>query len=331
MSFTNPAGLPDELIPLFENAITSEYASLTKGGQPITAPVTPYLNPNGRTLDVSTGLTYPIKAERARNNSKVALSFSDRTGLKIPDAPIALVYGLATVRDSDLQANTDRYVRENLRKLPTAFGPTPKFMLKGMAWYFTRIWICITPMRILWWPKGDLNAAPNEWLAPQGTVAPPSDPKPQGEALGQWMEQPQEWREGAAYAVNKLGAPVVTVVDDKGWPVPLRTLGVQLAPDGFDLTLGKGMPLAPNGKAFLTFRVHPEVFTSQENLMFMGDITSDGTRAHFKVERRTGDWSLKGNALTIALGFMNKGRTLKPRLEAEAKRRGQAVPVVNLP
>ena len=37
------------------------------------------------------------------------------------DAPVVLVQGLATVRDADLQTNSDRYVRLALAKAPEMF------------------------------------------------------------------------------------------------------------------------------------------------------------------------------------------------------------------
>ncbi len=69
---------PAELGEVFERELTCEYASLTRSGSPVTLPSTPYVG-NG-TLDVSTGLTYPAKAERARRNPKVALLFADPIG-----------------------------------------------------------------------------------------------------------------------------------------------------------------------------------------------------------------------------------------------------------
>lgn len=71
----NPAGWPEELLPLFERAITVEYASLTRANTPVTYPVPPYVGDEVLTLDVSTGLTYPTKAERARRNPNVALLY----------------------------------------------------------------------------------------------------------------------------------------------------------------------------------------------------------------------------------------------------------------
>jgi hypothetical protein len=261
----------------------------------------------------------------------VCLAYTFPVGTGLSNPPLALVYGLATVRDHDLQANTDHYIRVSFQKLPHTYSTMPAFMLKRMAWYFARIWICVTPVRIVWWPGGDLNHTPQVWYAPEGTAAPPSDPAPTGDGLGAWMEPPQDWREGAAYAVRALGTPVLTVVDSDGWPVPLRTLGASATPDGFRLTLGTGMPLSPNGRACLTFHTHAAHFDGQENMVFVGSVTTEGTTAQFSVERRIGDWSLKGNLLTKSLGFLNKGRALRPRLEAEAARRGQRVPTINLP
>src|SRR6476469_7470587 len=57
--------------------ITTEYASVTRDGRHLTWPVTTYPSADGRTIRVSTGLTYPLKAERARANPQVALSFSN--------------------------------------------------------------------------------------------------------------------------------------------------------------------------------------------------------------------------------------------------------------
>ncbi|WP_405088511.1 pyridoxamine 5'-phosphate oxidase family protein [Microbispora sp. NBC_01389] len=102
---------PREAAELFGRAVVCEYASLTRDGRPVTWPVTPYVGRDG-TLDVSTGLTYPDKAERARRNPRVALLYSDRCsdaeGSGAGRAPVVLVQGRATVRDADLQAGTDR-------------------------------------------------------------------------------------------------------------------------------------------------------------------------------------------------------------------------------
>src|SRR4051812_17122039 len=56
--------LPEDVRTVLDRSLVCEYASLTKDGRPITWPLTAYVGPTG-TLDVSTGLAYPDKAERA--------------------------------------------------------------------------------------------------------------------------------------------------------------------------------------------------------------------------------------------------------------------------
>jgi hypothetical protein len=316
----------DALEPVFQQLITTEYASLTAKGQPITYPVTPYIGDG--TLDVTTGLTYPSKADRARRNPKVALLYSDSVGSGLTNPPTALVYGYAAVRDADLQANTDRYVSEALVRLPAAYKGMPPFLLKRMSWYFARIWIEITPTKILWWENGALDQSPQEWHASSSLILPASDPTPKGASPAAWKEAPQDWRASVSHAAREMGAPVLTVVDSDGFPVPFRVDHTQLTPDGFQLEFFNGMPAPATGLASLTFHTHPEVFNGQENLVYVGTIEPNG---QFIVERQLGDWSLKGNALTRSISFMTSGRKLAPRLQAEAARRGQRVPVVNLP
>jgi hypothetical protein len=108
------AAWPSGLREVFDRALTCEYASLTRAGSPVTVPSTPYVGDAG-TLDVSTGLSYPAKAERARRNPEVALLFADAIGTGAGDEPVVLVQGHAAVRDADLQANTDRYARLSRR------------------------------------------------------------------------------------------------------------------------------------------------------------------------------------------------------------------------
>jgi hypothetical protein len=322
---------PDEVRPLFERALTCEYATLTQRNTPIAYPVTPYVGDDGSTLDVSTGLTYPAKAERARRNPHVALLYSDPVGSGLSKPPVVLVQGLAAVHDADLQANTDRYVRVNMTKLPAAYQGMPRFVLRRMAWYFARIWIQITPIRILWWPEGRLDRQPEQWHAPDGTTAPRSDPLPAGKAPLVWKEGPLDWRRGAAHAVHALGDPILTVVTSDGFPLPIRVYQATLDADGVRLEVPVGISADVAGPACLTFHTHPEVFTGQQNMVFVGQIRHDAQGYLFVVERQLGDFSLAGSKLQSTWSFMSNGRKLTPRLAAEAQRRGQPVPSVRLP
>ena len=321
---------PSELTPVFQSFVTCEYASLTGQGLPITYPCTPYVGKD--TLDISTGLTYPAKAERARRNAKVALLYSYPRGAGLDKPPTVLVLGHAGVRDANLQANTDRYVHDSLARNPDTFAGTPKFMLRSMGWYFARIWVEVTPLQILWWPNGNLNAQAEVWEAQQNVALPNSDPQPQGETPKAWVPKPVGWRAALKRSI-KLGKPVLTTVNSAGFPVPVRVANIRFEKDSDDLwvDLYEGTPHQPQGKACLTFHTHPEVFTGQENHVFVGEISSSGNTALFKVERQLADWSLAGTGWAKIWAFLGKRSTLAARLKKEAARRGQAVPKVNLP
>jgi hypothetical protein len=328
----NLPDLPAEVLSLLERAVTVDYTSLTRAGAPVMVPVTPYLSDDRRTLDVSTGLAYPTKAERARRNAKVSLLFGDPVGSGLERPPVVLVQGLATVRDTDLQANTDRYVRLAMAKFPAAYRGQPRFLLRRVAWYFARIWVQVTPTRIWWWDGKDLAGEPGIWTAPATTMAPPSDPAPPGKQQPAWLEPPADWRAVARNAVPRLEHRSLAWVGDDGFPLSVPITGLDQTDTGFRLRVGRHLPGAPAGPACLTLHTHLEEFTGQENHTFLGEVSAaEGNAYDFGVERALADWSITGNAVTRSIGFLRKSQRLKPRLAAEAARRGQPIPRVNLP
>jgi len=322
--------LSGSLPVLAQRALVCEYATLTGDGRPVTWPVTPYLGEDGSTVDVSTGLTYPAKAERARREPRVALLFSSTSDEELPDAPTVMVQGLATVRDAALQANTDRYLRESLAKLPQAYKGLPPFLLRRLDWYLARVWVQVTPLRILSWPSGQLDREPDRWDAPAGTAAPPSDPAPRGPSLPSRSASPADWRPFADRA-DRLGVPVLTVVDADGWPLPMRCQGAERTADGYLLVPPIGVHLT-GGPVCITAHWHPPDMSQQENVVLLGtgEPTEDG-RIRVRVVRALTDWSITGSRLGRILGFLANGRTLRPRLQQEAGRRGQSAPAVRLP
>lgn len=306
--------------------VTTEYASLTRAGTPVTWPVTPYRGADGATLDVATGLTYPLKAERARRDPRVALSFSLPVGSGLPDAPTVMVQGLATVRDADLRATSSRYLRASRERFPEAFGAIPTAVLRRMDWYWTRQWIQVTPTRVLWWDGGRLDEVPREWRAPAGTTAPRSDPAPPGRAPGSWSGDAPDWRERTRGIVGRLGAPVVTTVDGDGWPLPWRARTVEPTAEGFAVVPPVGVEVVP-GPAAVTFHGHAETFDGQENVGLVGTARAlaDGT-VEVAVDRALSDWCLPRQRVRSAVGMWRAGRRLRPRLRREAQRRGVRLP-----
>ena len=309
--------------------ITTEYASLDRNGAPVTWPVTPYLGRAGATIDVSTGLTYPLKAERARRNPKIALGFSEPRGSGLQHPAAFAVQGLATVRDSDLRANSARYLAESSARLPKAFEAMPTPVLRRMAFYWSRIWVEMTPTRVLWWAGGDLDRTPYIWTAPAPVSAPPSDPAPDGRGAGSWSTaEPAPWQKRVRGALDRLGMPVLTTVADDGWPLPLRVRAADQTARGFRVRPPAGVDIA-DGPACLTFHTHDEHFESQDNISLVGHCrnsqSADGT-VEFDVERTLNDLILPKNPLRRTLQMLSAGRRLRTRLESEAARRGQTVP-----
>jgi hypothetical protein len=124
---------------------------------------------------------------------------------------------------------------------------------------------------------------------------------------------------------------VLTVTAADGWPLPIRARSVQRVEEGYLLDLPAGVAAHP-GPACLTFDTHTATMDGQENVVLVGRATGpdrDG-RVRVQVERALTDWSITGNRLTRTLSFLGNGRALRPRLVAEAERRGQPVPVVRL-
>jgi hypothetical protein len=312
---------------VFSNAIAAEYASLTRSGTPVTIPTTPYVG-SGRTLDVSTGITYPAKAERARKNPKVCLLFADPLGEGMENAPVVLVQGHGAVRDADLQANTDRYIRVSLVKLPDATKGQPKFVLKRMAFYYARIWIEITPLRIRWWNDRSMAQEPGEWLAPAGRALPESDPAPQGAAPPAWREPPADWRSLAAHAVADLPLADLTTVDEGGYPLCVPVTDARLVDDVVEFRIGAGAPALTAGHACLTLHGHEARFKGQENHTLIGRFDSIPGGGRFRVDRALADWSLAGGRVATSMAFLAARRRLVTRLRSEAVRRGQPVPKV---
>lgn len=274
----------------------------------------------------------PPRPSRARRDPRVCLLFADPLGSGLDDPPVVLVQGLATVRDSNLQANTDRYVRVSMAKLPDATKGQPPFVLRRLAWYYTRIWIEVTPLHMQWWSRRNLDGPPHRWNALEGTAAPLSDPAPSGQQPGAWLAPPSSWR-AAAHEAPRLASHDLTVIDVNGFPLCLPVQRTELVDDGFRLTLGAGAPPVPAGPACLTMHAHAEKFTGQENRTIIGTVegAEGGGEVRFHAERALADWSLAGSRPRIALSFLTRGRRLAPRLAAEAQRRFQAVPTVRLP
>lgn len=294
------ASLPQEIRDVFEHFITCEYTTVDAAGQPITWPVTPYYEQGGESIDVTTGVGYPKKADDAARHPSVSLLFSDPTGSGI-DAPArVLVQGIAEVDDRDLDANRERYWRESAAKLPATTEMHPPKALRGMLdWYYARIYVHVRPERVFLWRGGDFSTEPElldthmEEVRSGHMVATAVEPSSAGaagerssrrsvseEAAVTWDERMGELAERHETAVLSWRGP-------DGLPISVR-LPVHPDPSARRIRLlaePAGLPLV-EGPACLVAHRHPPDFSWQENFQVRG-----------RLAREPGGWALAPHKL----------------------------------
>lgn len=305
--------LPKPVVDLMAAGVVSEFATISQAGVPIDTACYYFPSEGLKTFDLATGLSYPTKAERARRNPKVGLLIEGRA-----DEPVISIAGMAAVRDADPQANALRYLAETSYSLPL---DPPWELARKAVYYFVRIIMEVTPARVLWWDNpAAMDGAPHVWEAPADTVYPQSDPAAPGAHSAPAKWPPRPWRETAEHAVKRGAAGHLTLIDERGFPLPIRAREARLTDDGFDIVVPGGAPWSGNGKATLSF----------EGLeTFIGDCRAGSGGIHMTVERAMPFHPFMNDQREMwhpteetYNGFMN-------RLKYECDRRG--VPVPTLP
>jgi hypothetical protein len=305
--------LPRPVVDLMQSASFCEYVTVSAAGMPIDTPVLFFPSEGLRSFDLATGLSYPAKAERARRNPRVGLLIEGG-----PDEPVISIAGMAAVRDSDLQANVDRYLSEAAYSL----AHDPAWSLARQAvWYWTRILVEIAPTSVVWWDsRTAMDRPPHRWQAPAGTVFPSSDPAPPGRTSEAAKWQELAWRQLAEQALTRNVPGYLSVIDVEGFPRPLRAQAIALSETGFALDMPAGVPWAMAGKACLTFG---GIET------FVGEVTSgpDG-RVAMTVERPLPIFPMTQDMTQLWEPTDDTRTQLMRRLREEAERRGQPIPAI---
>ena len=305
--------LPDHIAASLRSAFLCEFATVSAAAVPIDTPVGCFWNRDG-TISVTTGLAYPAKAERARRNPKVGLLIEG-----LPDEPLILIAGLATVRDADIQANIDRYLPEISAYWESFSAGYPWSVLREGVHYWSRVIIDVTPVRIWWWDKGSTDSPPNSWSAGASIAAPPSDPAP-GAAASRPIEWPGlPWTEQAEQMMAEALPAHLTLLDEAGYPLPFRARSVARTETGFALELPEDIPLVLDGKATLCFAGRST---------FVGTVGRVPAGVTMHVERALPSLPTVRDLDALWSPGSETRAKLMARLVEELDRRGQALPVL---
>ena len=318
--------LPAGVVKLLNSKLECEYATVSGAGVPIDTPTAFFASQGMQKFEITSGLAYPAKVERARRNPKVGLLIEGARG-----EPIVSIAGMAAIRDADLQANADRYLSEaalhtlKLRATnPADNGQIPWSEGRKAVWYWTRVFVEITPKRILWWESSDeMHRPAHSWHAPENTIFPSSDPAPNGpvSAAPKWPSQP--WQELAKDAVDKGLPGHLTMLDLEGHPLSFRVSNICLNKEGFQFDAPAGVPWGSrSGTATLTFLA---LYT------FVGSVTDAGRlQLKLNVERALPVLPMMKNFEELFTPSESTYNALMTRLNHEVARRGQVIPVMPL-
>lgn len=316
--FEVPAGVSE----VFAKFFAAEYAYFTPRGEPLCWPVSPYWYPDRRVLGIATGIAYPAKADYPKKNPKVALYFSDPTASGLERPPVVLVQGEATVLDRDIQANTDRYVREIRQKFPQARIGINALTVRLLDFYLPRLWVEITPVRLLVWRE---RGAPEAIGDASMDAAPAASQEPSEPARNDRVDPAHS--EAIARWVGTYGPPVLTVIGADGYPFMER---VEVTRAGDDLALSDA---AATGPAALTFHHVKMGGVRFDAKMARGSVVRSGNGYRFVPKRLVGLMGAGGETGTgssLLSAFQRIGE-LRRRAHQELERRGHAMPKLRIP
>jgi hypothetical protein len=306
-----PAGpeIPRLLSAQFRAASITEFAYLTPRGEPLCWPVTPYWYPDRGVLGISTGLGYPNKAYYARRHPRVAALFGS-----------TLLQGDAAVLDDDLQANTDRYIREMRQKFLSArFGLNP-ISVRLLDFYLPRLWIEVSPVRVV----ARAGGAPEAAEAPGAAGAGDGSPSPAALAPSSQLDALLRWVRRATSAVVALAGP-------DGYPAIAR-VGVAEGPEGtVELESAPG-----TGPAALTFHTQGLGGVRLDALMARGRVEASDGLVRFVPRRVVGflgrEPDTRPSFLSIfPLSQFPRAGAFRETLRVELTRRGEALPKLRVP
>jgi hypothetical protein len=260
----------DELGDLFYNALLAEVSTIDKDGTPIITPMQHAWIAERQNFILSSALGVRYKLDRIYRNPKIALSITDFTGSGLKSPTPVLIQATAQITNPATHiVGLEEFWSSNLRKKPDqrvdAFDK--ELRLDGRALFYMRARIEVTVDRI------------HMMTGPAGAQTirdVTSDPAAQVAALAEAAEQ-QPGTELADFLDEfhgNPGRPVLSFVDDRGFPFNLRCHADAAGPKRFRLRLPDSVAAAlrDGQKACLIWHKHDEFLYSLSHVIVPGEV-----------------------------------------------------------
>jgi general stress protein 26 len=147
--------IPEPVEALLEAALVGELTVVDGHGRPVTYPLIPLYD--GERVYLTSSTLFSRKLEHIKANPKVALSLTDPIAVG-GRTDRATIQGDARIIEEDPHGGWERLLPIWEKKEPSIV-----YFLKervALPLFFERSLIEITPRRVLYWPDGDANKAP---------------------------------------------------------------------------------------------------------------------------------------------------------------------------
>src|SRR5687768_11674184 len=158
---TTPLQWPDEIDELFAGDLVVAVGSPTPAGGVVLNSVTPIglRDREAGTVTFTTSLGFGRKLERIVADPRISVAYHTRQYGHSQRRGFALVQGIATVIADATQERRDEVAEQAKKHIGQVVeGRFWDWWLK--VYYFDRVAVEVTAKRILWWPNGSLDEAP---------------------------------------------------------------------------------------------------------------------------------------------------------------------------
>jgi hypothetical protein len=217
--------IPATLLEVFREFRTAEFTTIGRHSVPITWPVLPFYDAETGQFSVATSIGLPQKAFNVRHDGRVSMLFSESTASGLVDPPAILVQGDAVAPDeiiTDLAGNRELLLQVFRRQPNSAMYSSNALMRYLFDWYYMRLFIYITPRRILWWDDQDFSRTPHILDFTGTHTDAESSASPRATAQPQIGAQPAGALDWALEELARYERAVLTGFDAHGYPSSIR-------------------------------------------------------------------------------------------------------------